>query len=148
MQEGEDATLAKPATEDLNAVLQLLEYNAVGTRWRRAALAAPLAPRPRAGCDCRPPTAIPSQIQELSLSGNQLRAGMLRRRLRFRVGDTLNSAGLEDGGAREALHGVQDTDLAALRASAEVVDCKSECGIQCTRADVLGDASHLLAVGH
>lgn len=106
-QAGEDPGLSQPTTENLNAMLQLLHYQA---------------------------------IRELSLSGNQLRSDMQRRRLRFDAGDSLsngtvwmsNGAG-EGGSGAGALPGVAtagaagEEEDARLRAGAQVIDCSSGC---------------------
>lgn len=76
------------------------------------------------------------QIQELSLSGNQLRADMQRRRLRFPAGDSLDQTGRVASGMGEAGQGVADADVATLRASAEVIDCQSKLAV-CARAQLV-----------
>lgn len=96
-QEGEDPALAQPVTENLNAVLQLLEYSA---------------------------------IEELSLSGNQRRSDMLRRRLRFKAGDSLtNSTWLEGsmGGGAKGRGAGSSASSAASAAGVEIIDCRSGC---------------------
>ncbi|KAI7839210.1 hypothetical protein COHA_007023 [Chlorella ohadii] len=78
-----------------------------------------------------------SRIEELSLSGNQHRSNMLRRRLRFKAGDSLtNSTWLEGGAAAGAAGGSGDSSSGsggataagtAELAGAEIIDCRSGC---------------------
>jgi hypothetical protein len=118
LQEGEDPVLSHPITENLNAVLQLLQYREVGggrggvggeihrqkgvksayvpvVRWQHQ--------HPALACLCGlfspPTTCCALQVRELSLSANQLRSEMESRRLRFAPGDSLtNSSWLDAGG--------------------------------------------------
>ena len=139
MQEGEHPALSRPITENLNAVLQLLQYSAV-----RACLqvggqsVAVLVRLPLVilAADWPPTSCVRLQISELSLSGNQMRADMQRRRLRFQAGDSLSNSTWTDGsggggggGGGAAVDGRSSSDegeLARLRAGAEIIDCRSE----------------------
>lgn len=94
------------------------------------------------------PLLLPApQIEELSLSGNQRRSDMLRRRLRFKAGDSLtNSTWLEGGmgggatfrGAGSSASSAASAAGAAELAGAEIIDCRSECACSadvCIEAD-------------
>lgn len=75
------------------------------------------------------------QIEELSLSGNQRRSDMLRRRLRFKAGESLTNTSWVDassgggGSARSTSRssGGASAAEAAELAGAEIIDCRSEC---------------------
>lgn len=167
LQEGEDPALAQPVTENLNAVLQLLEYSAVRwarlgeggvKRWSRLRDVCLPAKRQVAelfmdaahqahwsSVHCRlpiMPLSLPApQIEELSLTGNQRRSDMLRRRLRFKAGDSLtNSTWLEGsmGGGAKGRGAGSSASSAASAAGAEIIDCRSECAFfaaVCIEAD-------------
>lgn len=133
-QEGEHPSLAKPVTENLNAVLQLLQYSEVLGAGHFAASGAPNADAMPSPCHCATfavtrPTLAPRQVRELSLSGNQLRSEALQRRLRFQAGDSLTNSSWLEGPAGGGVAEQDDVDegVAALRAAAEVIDCSSEC---------------------
>ena len=139
MQEGEDAALAKPVTENLNAVLQLLQYDAVRARccsWHCVGIARGTAQPTPALVTLPSYLALAAQVRELSLSGNQLRSDMLRRRLRFRAGDSLTNStwaagtGLGSGDQASGKGREGEAEGAAL-VGVEVIDCRSESGLPC-----------------
>lgn len=126
MQEGEDPGLSRPITENLNAVLQLLQYREVcAPAGRQSAVPLPNT----CMLSVFPTVAARLQIHELSLSGNQLRSDMLRERLRFEAGDSLTNDSWPGAGPAGGLHPAQELDtgeMARLQEGAQVIDCSSE----------------------